>query len=154
MSGYRNHLVAGTLLGEAEHGIPLRSADFLNRESISLLKEGHTLELGLRPELGEGHVPREALDCVDIHHRPVRLATLAPRIVVRILGVESSMVWISFLHDLDDSHNPGIGATGVIEKGEIALLHLVPHIITRLEVPHPIPVRGPGRRIPEIIEGE
>src|SRR3981081_921997 len=109
MGRYRNPLVAGTLLGQAEHGVPLRAADFLNREAISLLKEGHSFELGLRSELGEGHVPREALDCVDIHHRPVRLPALAPRIVMRILGVESSMVWIAFLNDLDDSHNPGIG---------------------------------------------
>src|SRR6267154_1352260 len=27
---YRNDLVAGTFLGEAEHGVPLRAADFLN----------------------------------------------------------------------------------------------------------------------------
>src|ERR1700738_401399 len=74
---YLNTLLAWTLFGEAKDGVPLRGADLLNRESIALLKQGHSLELGLCPELSKRHVAREALDCLDVHHRPVRLPALA-----------------------------------------------------------------------------
>src|SRR6266550_3800008 len=73
---------------------------------------------------------------------------------MRILGIERSVVRVSLSHDLGDAVDARLGFPGVIEEGEVAFLHLVAHVVSRLKIPHAIPVSGAIGRIPKSLEVE
>ncbi len=73
---------------------------------------------------------------------------------MRILRVGSCVVRIPLPDDLDDSHYPWVVAAGMVEEGQVSLLHLITHEIPRLEIPDAVPVSCSSGQLPEIVEGE
>src|ERR1700761_8588874 len=86
---------------------------------------------------------------LDDYHEPARLARVALRIVVIVLGIEGGLVGITLLDHTNDACDARNVAARVIEEGGVALLHRLPEHVPRLIVAYAVPgsrLLGPSRK--------
>jgi hypothetical protein len=67
---------------------------------------------------------------------------------------EGGWVGITLAYDRHDACNAGHSAARMIEKGQIALLHLVAQVVAGLEIPHAVPSGGLVSGLGEIVDAE
>src|SRR6188474_2217475 len=90
----------------------------------------------------------------DVDAVPPRFLRIALGIVVGILRIERGGLGITCAYHADDARDARLIAARVIEKAEIALLHVVPQHVSRLVVAHAVPSGGGVSGAREVIDAE
>src|SRR5207302_1546437 len=105
-----------------------------------------------RAQLRQGNKAR-LLDQSHLDVDPARRVKCRFWIVIRTLLVELRLVGVRGLADLHDAGYAGLGAARMVEKCEIADLHLVAHEVSCLIISNAVPSHRLLRHASEMIDG-
>ena len=122
-----------------------------DRQPAAALQQHHVLQRRVVTQFGQRD-ERRLLAQPDIDIHPARRGSRRLGVEIRALAIELRRIRVRGARNLDNAGDARHRTARMVEKREIAHLHVVAHVVARLVVAHAEPRRRLLRRAREIVD--